>query len=32
MQNGASVWVKRVKINWDGLELISDNKEAHRSI
>ncbi|WP_233115383.1 LexA family transcriptional regulator [Aggregatibacter actinomycetemcomitans] len=32
VQNGASVWVKRVKINWDGLELISDNKEEYPPI
>ncbi|EGY34068.1 probable transcription regulator [Aggregatibacter actinomycetemcomitans serotype e str. SC1083] len=32
VQNGASVWVKRVKINWDGLELISDNREEYPPI
>ena len=25
VQNGASVWVKRVKMLWDSIELISDN-------
>lgn len=29
VQNGSSVWVKRVKIRWDGVELISDNKEEY---
>ena len=29
VQNGSSVWVKRVKIRWDGAELISDNKEEY---
>ncbi|MDP0333975.1 S24 family peptidase, partial [Glaesserella parasuis] len=29
---GDSVWVKRVKIEWDGVELISDNKEEYRPI
>ena len=32
VQNGESVWVKRVKIEWDGVELISDNKEEYRPI
>ncbi|MCT8629407.1 XRE family transcriptional regulator [Glaesserella parasuis] len=32
VQNGDSVWVKRVKIEWDGVELISDNKEEYRPI
>ncbi|WP_032092025.1 S24 family peptidase [Necropsobacter rosorum] len=32
VQNGASVWVKRLKINWDGLELISDNKDEYPPI
>ena len=27
VQNGESVWVKRVRMEWDGVELISDNKE-----
>lgn len=29
IQNEDSVWVKRVKISWDGVELISDNKEEY---
>ena len=29
VQNGSSVWVKRVKIRWDGVELISDNREEY---
>ena len=32
VQNGDSVWVKRVKIEWDSVELISDNKEEYRPI
>lgn len=32
VQNGASVWVKRVKIRWDGVELISDNREEYPPI
>lgn len=32
VQNGESVWVKRVKMEWDGVELISDNKEEYRPI
>ena len=27
VQNGESMWVKRVKMEWDGISLISDNKE-----
>lgn len=32
VQNGASVWVKRVKILWDRVELISDNKDEYAPI
>ena len=32
VQNGSSVWVKRVKIRWDGVELISDNKEGYQPV
>ena len=32
VQNGASVWVKRVKIRWDGVELISDNRKEYPPI
>lgn len=32
VQNGASVWVKRVKIRWEGVELISDNREEYPPI
>lgn len=32
VQNGESVWVKRVKLNWNGIELISDNKEEYAPI
>lgn len=32
VQNGDSVWVKRVKLLWDGVELISDNKEEYNPI
>lgn len=32
VQNGDSVWVKRVKVKWDGVELISDNKEEFEPI
>ena len=28
----SSVWVKRVKIRWDGMELISDNREEYPPI
>ncbi len=31
-QNGDSVWVKRVKLLWDGVELISDNREEYELI
>lgn len=27
VQNGESVWVKRVRMEWDYVELLSDNKE-----
>lgn len=27
VQNGDSVWVKRVRVEWDSVELISDNRE-----
>lgn len=32
VQNGDSVWVKRVRIEWDGIELISDNKDEYKAI
>lgn len=32
VQNGDSVWVKRVKIKWDVVELISDNREEYEPI
>lgn len=32
VQNGDSVWVKRVKVLWYGVELISDNKEEYEPI
>ncbi|AGK02876.1 TPA: helix-turn-helix transcriptional regulator [Mannheimia haemolytica] len=32
VQNGDSVWVKRVKLLWDGVELISDNREEYELI
>ena len=32
VQNGSSVWVKRVKIRWEGVELISDNKEGYQPV
>ena len=32
VQNRESVWVKRVKVNWNGIELISDNKEEYAPI
>ena len=32
VQNRESVWVKRVKVNWKGIELISDNKEEYAPI
>ncbi|MEE6030302.1 XRE family transcriptional regulator [Avibacterium paragallinarum] len=32
VQNGESVWVKRVKMKWDGVELVSDNKEEYPPI
>ncbi|OOR96760.1 transcriptional regulator [Canicola haemoglobinophilus] len=32
VQNGESVWVKRVKMKWDGIDLISDNKEEYPPI
>lgn len=32
VQNGDSVWVKRVKMLWDGVELISDNKSEYAPI
>lgn len=32
VQNGGSVWVKRVRMEWDGIELISDNKDEYKSI
>ena len=32
VQNGESVWVKRVKTRWNGIELVSDNKEEYPPI
>lgn len=32
VQNGDSVWVKRVKVKWDQVELISDNKDEYSPI
>lgn len=32
VQNGESMWVKRVKMEWDGISLISDNKEKYPPI
>ena len=32
IQNSDSVWVKRVKMLWDGVELISDNREEYEPI
>lgn len=32
VQNGESVWVKRVKMEWNGISLISDNKEEYPPI
>lgn len=32
VQNGDSVWVKRVKMLWDGVELVSDNREEYEPI
>ncbi|HHW7446559.1 TPA: XRE family transcriptional regulator [Pasteurella multocida] len=32
IQNGESVWVKRVKMKWDGVELVSDNKDEYPPI
>lgn len=32
VQNGESVWVKRVKMEWDGISLISDNKKEYPPI
>lgn len=32
VQNGDSVWVKRVKVKWDQVELISDNKDEYDPI
>lgn len=32
VQNGSSVWVKRVKQKWNSVELISDNKEEYEPI
>lgn len=32
VQNGESVWVKRIKMKWDGMELVSDNKEEYPPI
>ncbi|QDA13752.1 helix-turn-helix transcriptional regulator [Pasteurella multocida subsp. multocida] len=32
VQNGESVWVKRVKMKWDGVELVSDNKDEYPPI
>lgn len=32
IQNGSSVWIKRVKFLWDHIELVSDNKEKYEPI
>lgn len=32
VQNEGCVWVKRVKMKWDSIELISDNKEEYEPI
>lgn len=32
VQNGDSVWVKRVRIKWDSVELISDNRGEYEPI
>lgn len=32
VQNNESVWVKRVRVDWDGIELRSDNKEEYAPI
>ncbi len=32
VQNGESVWVKRIKVAWNGIELISDNKDEYPPI
>lgn len=32
IQNESSIWVKRVKLLWDRIELISDNKEEYAPI
>lgn len=32
VQNGESVWVKRVKMKWNSIELVSDNKEEYPPI
>lgn len=32
VQNGDSVWVKRVRIKWDSVELISDNRDEYEPI
>ncbi|MDH3001464.1 transcriptional regulator [Chelonobacter oris] len=32
VQKGESVWVKRVKMKWDGVELVSDNKDEYPPI
>lgn len=32
VQNNDSIWVKRVKLLWDGVELISDNRDEYEPI
>ncbi|HDR1418902.1 TPA: LexA family transcriptional regulator [Pasteurella multocida] len=32
VQSESSVWVKRVKMNWNSVELISDNQEEYKPI
>jgi len=32
VQSESSVWVKRVKMNWNSIELISDNQEEYKPI
>ncbi|HHT7762484.1 LexA family transcriptional regulator [Pasteurella multocida] len=32
VQSESSVWVKRIKMNWNSVELISDNQEEYKPI
>ncbi|WP_412778991.1 XRE family transcriptional regulator [Canicola haemoglobinophilus] len=32
IQHGENIWVKRVKMKWDGVELVSDNKDEYPPI